>query len=282
MKIPADAFAPPMPELVKMATLARRSGVPAATIKHYIREGLLPPPAKRTGRNMAFYDTALVERIQVIKRLQRDHFLPLRVIKEMIEGRAEGAADATAAEAIERTLARVEASGRRSRGELLAAGVSEQVLDWLGGLGLVTPQGEGDAATYGGDDVELLRTLAASRRAGITPEMLEPAILADYARALRELVRTELAMFRSGVLPHAGKELSSIAEAATTLSERLVVLIRRKLLLPTLRQMVGESQPVATAAARRARPAGKRPSSRARAGGSPAAASAGSRRTAGE
>lgn len=281
MKVPANAFAPPLPELVKMATLARRSGVPAATIKHYIREGLLPPPAKRTGRNMAFYDTALTERIQVIKRLQREHFLPLRVIKEMIEGGADGAAEATAAAAIERTLARVEASGRRSRAELVAAGVAPELLDWLGGLGVVSPHGEGDSATYGGDDVELLRTLAASRRAGITPEMLEPTILADYARALRELVRIELAMFRSGVLPHAGKELSAIAEAATTLSERLVVLIRRKLLLPTLAQMVSESQPPSVAASRRPRPASKRPPARARAAGSPSAASAGSRRTAG-
>lgn len=30
------------PELVKMAVLAKRSGVPAATIKHYLREGLIP------------------------------------------------------------------------------------------------------------------------------------------------------------------------------------------------------------------------------------------------
>ena len=31
-------------ELVKMAELSRRSSVPAPTIKHYIREGLLPGP----------------------------------------------------------------------------------------------------------------------------------------------------------------------------------------------------------------------------------------------
>ena len=46
-------------ELVKMAHLARRSGVPAPTIKHYIREGLLPGPDVRTSRNMAYYDARL-------------------------------------------------------------------------------------------------------------------------------------------------------------------------------------------------------------------------------
>ena len=62
------------PELLKMSELARRSGVPASTIKHYIREGLLPEPALRTSRNMAYYDAGLVQRIKTIKELQKSQF----------------------------------------------------------------------------------------------------------------------------------------------------------------------------------------------------------------
>ena len=40
----------PGPELIKMSELARRSGVPAPTIKHYIREGLLAGPDVRRRR----------------------------------------------------------------------------------------------------------------------------------------------------------------------------------------------------------------------------------------
>ncbi len=76
--------APPTPRPVKMSALARLSGVPAATIKHYLREGLLPQPGVRTGRNMAFYDASLAERIKQIKELQREHFLPLSVIRERL------------------------------------------------------------------------------------------------------------------------------------------------------------------------------------------------------
>ena len=77
---------PPAPGLVKMAELARLSGVPAPTIKHYLREGLLATTPVRTSPNMAYYDVALVPRIKAIKELQRTRFLPLRVIRDLLDG----------------------------------------------------------------------------------------------------------------------------------------------------------------------------------------------------
>jgi DNA-binding transcriptional MerR regulator len=62
-------FSMTTPELVKMSALARRSGVPAATIKHYLREGLLPAAANRSSKNMALYDVGVVDRIRTIKEL---------------------------------------------------------------------------------------------------------------------------------------------------------------------------------------------------------------------
>jgi predicted DNA-binding transcriptional regulator AlpA len=49
--------------LLKMKELAEASGVSAGTIKHYLREGLLPEPVK-TSRNMAYYPPEFVERIK--------------------------------------------------------------------------------------------------------------------------------------------------------------------------------------------------------------------------
>jgi hypothetical protein len=68
--------------------------------------------------------------------------------------------------------------------------------------------------------------------------MLPPEILRSYVAALQELVRVELQMFRAGVMPLAGDDLGKLTEVATTLSEQLVILLRRKLLLPTLRDLV--------------------------------------------
>ena len=74
--------------LLKMSELAQRSGVSAGTIKHYLREGLLDGEGEgvvRTSRNMAYYPPAYVERITLIKRLQEDRFMPLKVIKGMLD-----------------------------------------------------------------------------------------------------------------------------------------------------------------------------------------------------
>jgi DNA-binding transcriptional MerR regulator len=223
---------------VKMSVLARMSGVPAATIKHYVNEGLLPEPT-RTSRNMAYYDVALVPRIQRIKEIQRTRFLPLKVIKEVLDESSLPSADETVTAAIARTMASAAPRERRTRGELVAAGMPEKQLAWLRGAGLVKPLPDADDESYSGDDLELLRVLGASRKAGITPEMLPVTILGEYAQALAALVRIELRLFREGVIPRADGNLGELTEAATLLSEKLVVLLRRKMLLPVLEDLVG-------------------------------------------
>jgi DNA-binding transcriptional MerR regulator len=68
---------------LKMGELANASGVSAGTIKHYLREGLLPEPV-RTSRNMAYYAPESVDRIRTIKRLQEERFMPLGRIREVL------------------------------------------------------------------------------------------------------------------------------------------------------------------------------------------------------
>src|SRR2546421_10011892 len=72
--------------MLKISELAERSGVSAATIKHYLREGLLggEDDVLRTSRNMAYYPPAFVERVRLIKRLQEERFMPLRVIRDVL------------------------------------------------------------------------------------------------------------------------------------------------------------------------------------------------------
>ena len=74
----------PATELLKISELADASGVPVATVRHYLREGLLPEPVK-TSRNMAYYPPEFVQRIRLIKQLQEERFMPLRVIRDLLE-----------------------------------------------------------------------------------------------------------------------------------------------------------------------------------------------------
>ncbi|MDX6667234.1 MAG: hypothetical protein QOK04_614, partial [Solirubrobacteraceae bacterium] len=104
--------------LLKMSELADRSGVSAGTIKHYLREGLLPEPVK-TSRNMAYYPPEFVERIRLIKRLQEERFMPLKLIRGVLEadpGRAEAIVELED-RILERAVAAQE-QGRVSRAEV--------------------------------------------------------------------------------------------------------------------------------------------------------------------
>jgi DNA-binding transcriptional MerR regulator len=224
-------------ELVRIGELARRSGVSIATLKHYLREGLIAP-SRKSGRTMSWYDPALATRVKAIKELQKRQFLPLDVIKDTIDRDGEAQDDFAAADAIAKVLARHGGKRSRSRDELLARGVSARELDLLAASGLAVPSGTDQR--YRGDDLALLVTLGAARKAGLSAELLPFEIINDYLAAIRALVAVELRLFREGVRRTSPSDVSRLTSAATKLSERLVVLVRRKLLLPTLTKVIEE------------------------------------------
>src|SRR5579875_3787618 len=53
---------------MRVGELSRRSGVSVASIKYYLREGLLPP-GERTSPNQASYDEAHVHRLRMVRAL---------------------------------------------------------------------------------------------------------------------------------------------------------------------------------------------------------------------
>ena len=121
--------------LLKMRDLAERSGVSAGTIKHYLREGVLGDDTGivRTSRNMAWYPPDFVERIQLVKRLQEERFMPLRVIKGLMDRGPEQAAALVEVEdrIVERAL-EAQTGERLSRTQVRERyGVPQNVLDRL-------------------------------------------------------------------------------------------------------------------------------------------------------
>jgi DNA-binding transcriptional MerR regulator len=223
--------------LLRMGELAKRSNVSVATLKFYLREGLIAP-VRKSGATMSWYAPSTVARIHAIRELKEKQFLPLDVIRQTLESDVQADSDQAMVDAIAGVFARHGSTRARSREELLARGVSPMELQWLAATKLAEPDADG---MYRNDDLALLATLGAARKAGIVEDMLPFNILADYMRALNQLVATELALFRGGVLKRArAKDIEPLTKTATELSERLVVLIRRKLLVPTLRRMIEE------------------------------------------
>ena len=75
--------------LMRIGELAKASGVTVQTIHFYMREGLLPPPTK-TAPNMAYYGPEYLEDIRLIKELQSERYLPLGLIRQLLEAKREG------------------------------------------------------------------------------------------------------------------------------------------------------------------------------------------------
>src|SRR5438270_1825161 len=140
--------------LLKMSELAERSGVSAGTIRYYLREGLLGEGADivRTSRNMAYYPADYVQRNELIKRLQQQRFMPLRVIKGALAQDPERVQALIELEdrILERALAGAEARRRVSLKSVLERyEVPRNVLERLAEIGVLTPNRNG----YDADDV---------------------------------------------------------------------------------------------------------------------------------
>jgi DNA-binding transcriptional MerR regulator len=208
---------------LRMSELAERSGVSAGTIKHYLREGLLGEGADivRTSRNMAYYPADYVERIQLIKRLQEERFMPLRVIKDRILERAVE----------QREGRQVSAAAVRRRFD-----IPRNVLDRLAEIGVLTPTSKG----YDADDVKIIEAIARFRAGGYDERLgftvfdtlryrdaLEPLVV-EEVRTLLERLAGEVEVERAVEIIAAGAE--PLRELIGAMHSKLLVAeLRRQL-----------------------------------------------------
>jgi DNA-binding transcriptional MerR regulator len=219
-----------------MSELAERSHVSAPTIRHYLREGLLGDgqEIRRTSRNMAYYPPEFVGRIELIKRLQEERFMPLRVIKEVLEDNPERVKALIELEdsILERALAGAE-RGRVSAKEIRERyDIPRNVLGRLEEIGVLTPRRGG----YGPDDVKIIEAISRFRAGGYE-EALGFTVYDTlrYREALEPLVREEVRALLDRVVGEVEVEraVAIIAAGAEPLRE-LIGAVHSKLLLAEL------------------------------------------------
>jgi DNA-binding transcriptional MerR regulator len=234
-----DAGEPP---LLKMSELSERSGVSPGTIRYYLREGLLGEGADvvRTSRNMAYYPPEYVERIALIKRLQEERFMPLRVIKGALREEPERVKALIELEdrILERALASAEDRSRVSRKLVQERyGVPRNVLDRLADIGVLTPNQRG----YDKDDLKIIEAIA-SFRAGGYEEALGFTVYDTlrYREALEPLVEKEVRALLERLAGEVDVEraLEIVAAGVEPLRE-LIGAMHSKLLLAELRKQRG-------------------------------------------
>jgi DNA-binding transcriptional MerR regulator len=225
----------PTSGLLKMSELAEQSGVSAGTIKHYLREGLLPEPV-RTSRNMAYYPPEFVERVRLIKRLQEERFMPLRVIRERLSRDGEAAARLIELEdrIIESAIALGE-RGRVDRAQVMESyPLPGNVLDRLEEIGVLTPVAEG----YDPDDMAIIAAIARFRAGGYE-EALGFTVYDTlrYREALQPLVEEEVAVLLGRLAGQVDVERAvQIIASGTEPLRELVGAVHSKLLLAALQR----------------------------------------------
>jgi DNA-binding transcriptional MerR regulator len=216
-------------QLVSIGTVLNqlREEFPEVTIskiRFLEAEGLVEP--QRTASGYRKFSPADVERLAQILRMQRDHYLPLKVIREHLDAVERGEqvrlpapgapGDAQAGSPWEADQD-VPTAARVGRDELLAAAeVGEEELAEWESYGLITPVAEG---AYDAEAVTIAKLVADLGRFGLEPRHLR----AVKAAAEREagLVEQVVAPLRRHRNPQTRAHAEATAKELAALSVRL-------------------------------------------------------------
>jgi DNA-binding transcriptional MerR regulator len=239
---PVNGKGSPQPSLLKMSELSERSGVSPGTIRYYLREGLLGEGSDvvRTSRNMAYYPPDYVERIALIKRLQEERFMPLRVIRGALREDPDRVRALIELEdrILDRALASAEDHSRVSRKVVQERyGVPRNVLDRLADIGVLTPSKRG----YDRDDLKIIEAIAGFRAGGYE-EALGFTVYDTlrYRRALEPLVQEEVRALLERLAGEVEVERAmEIVAAGVEPLRELIGAMHSKMLLGELRRQRG-------------------------------------------
>ena len=186
-------------------------------IRYLEDQGLLTP--RRTQGGYRLYADEDVERLETILRLQRDEFLPLRVIRQELASPASAKTrrrrKPTALSGDEEELGFRELCER--------GGITPELAKELEEFGLLEPREEGSRKLYGAADAEVASVCAKLARYGVAPRHLRTFRHgADREAALLQQIVAPAVRSRNPERRQAGiEELQNLAELAQELSQLL-------------------------------------------------------------
>ena len=180
--------------------------ISTSKIRFLEAEGLIEPARSRSGYRR--FSAADIERLRYILTMQRDSYLPLRVIRERL-------ADGEAGNGVARAPADM------TRRQLLdAAEISEAELTELEDYGLIRRMGR----QYGGDALAVARALAALRQYGVQARHLRAVKAAAdrEANLVEQVVAPQLRQRGPGARDAAARTAWQIADLTLRLHATLV------------------------------------------------------------
>jgi DNA-binding transcriptional MerR regulator len=221
---------------MKMRELEQRSGAGRETIRYYIREGLLPEP-ERLARNVANYDESHVERLRTIRKLQEERFLPLDVIKRILDGDPD-ALSASAApfpELGSLIAARLDV-GPAEPMTVLAALTDDPVIAAdaaaFEALGVIRVDRNGAEPMLSRLDAHILALWRDIRRAGYAADTFPPEFVLTYVEGAAKIAEVEVARFYQGLAGRVAQpQAAAMAQSAIETINVLIGLFRIRAIL---------------------------------------------------
>ncbi len=218
--------------------------VTVSKIRFLESEGLIHP--ERTASGYRKFSENDIERLRFILRLQRDHFLPLKVIRERLEeleasgaGAGQSALDfeeavppaavPQPADATEEVFRPVSTGVSLSLAELgRASGLDESQLKQLESFGVIRSKEAGDEPRYDENDLEAAK---------LSAELIELGLEPRHLRIFRSSVDRWASLAEQMVLPLI-KQRNPEARQAAAETVRELVRVGNKLMQALLREAI--------------------------------------------
>ncbi len=199
----SEEAAGPADHPYRMKELCELVGLPRQAVHFYIQQGLVPEGHK-TGKNMAYYGDAHVERIRLIRKLQHERFLPLKAIRALLDEQ-EDAFSPAQRELLHEVKQHLPPALHADAPEtisvkevLLRTGVDRKDLEELVALGLLaTREGPRGRTVLLQSDVWILELWAQVRQAGFSRELgFAPSVLSAFEEAVSTMFTREVEIIR--------------------------------------------------------------------------------------
>jgi len=216
-----QAKAPERERLLTIGAVCRRlkgefADISISKIRYLEDQGLLTPRRTRGGYRLFGEDD--VERLQTILRLQRDEFLPLRVIRQELASPALKERKRRKPTALGARDDEIELSELCERG-----GIAPELAKELEDFGLIQGRNEGGERLYAEGDADIAAACAQLAQFGVAPRHLRTfRTSADREAGLLEALVAPALRARNPERRAAGLEdLQTLAELAQELSQLL-------------------------------------------------------------
>ncbi len=195
--------------------------ISVSKIRYLEDQGLLSP--SRTAGGYRLFGEDDVQRLLTILRLQRDEFLPLRVIRDELDNRSSRTRDQPARETVRDRLRSVPDTVLSLDDLSEQADIDPTFARELATYGLIEERAQGDVSGYGEDDVEIATLCGRLARYNLAPRNLRAIKTAAERQAtlLEQVVAPGLRGKRAERRQRALDDLDKLATLSTDLSQHL-------------------------------------------------------------